>query len=523
MDGRQLISICLNIWFIATVQPIFVESKNILDKDKFIQELIEQVKQLTSRVTSSEERILNLETQNAKLKTENFKLKTENFKLKTENFKLKTEIVELKACLNKNSSNSSKPPSSDGYQKKPALPKTKNGKQGGQKGHKGRTLKQVSHPDQVIKCLPGQCPCGHKFLPGELAQAERRQVFELPKPRLEITEYQIHKATCPVCGTNCKGNTPEGVNAPVQYGNGVKSYIVLLGTHFNVPFKKIQLLFNDLFGYPINESTAFSAGKQCHERLSESEDIIKARIADSQTAHADETGIRVAGKLSWLHTATTQSYTYLFMHEKRGRLALESEKSLLNKFSGWLVHDCWSSYFKFQKFKHALCGAHILRELEDLKENYQSKWANVFRQFLLNTYQMPFEERVKRRQQINDRYDQICAIGLKSEPLPIKTNGKRGRYKRTKGRNLVERLIREKTAVLAFAFNIEVPFTNNLAERDIRPSKVKQKVSNCFRTIKGAEIYARIQGFISTARKNNRNVFSELFNTFDGHNFITEM
>lgn len=471
-----------------------------MGKDKTIRELIEQVKQLTSRVVLYEERILTLEAENAELRA---------------------EIVELKARLSRNSSNSSRPPSSEGYQKRPALPKETKGKQGGQEGHKGRTLQQVPHPDRVIRCTPGQCSCGHEFLPEELTLAERRQVFELPKPRLEITEYQVHRATCPSCGRSCRGDAPDGVNAPVQYGNGVKSYMVLLGTHFNVPFKKVQLLFSDLFGYPINESTAFSAGVQCYERLAETEGIIRARIAESQTAHADETGVRVAGKLSWLHTATTLLYTYLFMHEKRGRLALESEKSLLSRFSGWLVHDCWSSYFRFKGVKHGLCGAHILRELEGLKENYQSQWAETFRRFLLRVYQMPFEERVKRRQLICRVYDRICTNGEASEPIPTKAKGGRGRYKRTKGRNLVERLMREKTAVLAFAFNAEVPFTNNLAERDIRPSKVKQKVSNCFRTSQGADIYARIQGFISTARKNNRNVFSELCDTFDGHNFIT--
>jgi transposase len=134
---------------------------------------------------------------------------------------------------------------------------------------------------------------------------------------------------------------------------------------------------------------------------------------------------------------------------------------------------------------------------------------------------MPFEERAKRREIIESRYDHICNFGEKAEPPPIKIPGKKGRSKRTKGRNLVERLISKKEAVLAFAFNPEVPFTNNLAERDIRPVKVKQKISNCFRTFKGAEIYARIEGFIFTSRKNQRNVFSELCTTFEGHNFIT--
>ena len=328
--------------------------------------------------------------------------------------------------------------------------------------------------------------------------SETRQVFDLPQPCLEVTEYQIHKATCPVCSKLCKGIAPEGVNAPVQYGKGVKAYAVLLNVHFKLPFKKIQLLFGDLFGYSINESTVYSASQQCYEKLEESEEIIKSKVAESSVVHADETGVRV------------------------GALALTSDKSILDKITGWLVHDCWSSYFSFNKLKHAICGAHILRELEGLIENGQSKWAKVFKIFLMRVYEMVFEERIKRRQHIESRYKLICGIGEKLEPPPKKTPGKRGRYKRTKGRNLVERLIREQDAVLAFAFNKEVPFTNNLAERDIRPSKVKQKISNCFRTFTGAEIYARIEGFVSTARKQGRNVFSELCTTFNGHNFITQ-
>jgi len=475
-----------------------------LDKDKLIQDLIRKVENLTIRVQQLEV------------------FEQENKNLRQENALLKAENAELMSRLNSNSKNSSRPPSSDGYKKKPALPKKVKGKQGGQKGHKGRTLQQVEHPDRTVKCNPGQCDCGHEFLNDELVLSETRQVFDFPQPRLEVTEYQIQKGKCPVCGEWHKGTAPEGINAPVQYGNGVKAYAVLLNVHFKLPFKKIQLLFGDLFGYAINESTVYSAGRQCYQKLEESEEIIKSKITGSDVAHADETGVRVQGKLHWLHTTSSLLFTYLFMHEKRGALALTSEKSILNKITGWLVHDCWSSYFNFDKIKHAICGAHILRELEGLVESGQSKWAKVFKAFLMSVYEMPFKERVKRRQQIEARYILICNMGEKSEPPPKKTPGKRGRYKRTKGRNLVERLIREKDAVLAFAFNKEVPFTNNLAERDIRPAKVKQKISNCFRTFTGAEIYARIEGFVSTARKQNRDVFSELCTTFEGHNFITE-
>ena len=434
---------------------------------------------------------------------------------------LRTENAELKARLNSNSKNSSKPPSSDGYHKKPAFPKKNKGKQGGQKGHKGRTLQQVEHPNKIVKHKPGPCDCGHEFIENELALSETRQVFDFPQPQLEVIEHQILKGQCPDCGKWHKGSAPEGVNAPVQYGNGVKAYAVLLNVYYKLPFKKIQSLFSDLFGYAINESTVYSAGRKCYQKLEETEETIKTKIAEGDVAHADETGLRVAGKLHWLHTATSLLYTYLFVHEKRGALALTSEKSILDRIKGWLVHDCWSSYFNFHKIRHAICGAHILRELEGLIDSEKSKWARVFKTFLMNVYEMPFEERVKRRQQIESRYTLICGIGEKAEPPPRKTPGKRGKYKRTKGRNLVERLIREQNAVLAFAFNKEVPFTNNLAERDIRPAKVKQKISNCFRTFKGAEIYARIEGFISTVRKHNRNVFSELCTTFEGHNFIT--
>lgn len=441
--------------------------------------------------------------------------------LKEENAGLKARVAELESQINSNSRNSSKPPSSDGYKKKPAFPRKKKGKQGGQQGHKGRTLKQVEHPDKTVKHKPGPCDCGHVFSDQELSVAETRQVFDLPKPRLKVTSHQLLKGKCPGCGKWHKGIAPEGVNAPVQYGYGVKTLAVLLNVDYRIPFKKLHILFSDLFGYAINESTVYSASGQCYEMLGPTEEVIKSGVVKSDATHADETGLRVAGKLHWLHTASSLLYTYLFVHEKRGRLALESDKSILNRIRGWLVHDCWSSYFRFNNMKHAICGAHILRELEGLIENGQSKWAKVFHVFLMHVYEMPFEERVKRRDHIEERFSLICSLGEKAEPPPRKTPGKKGRYKRTKGRNLVERLIREKEAVLAFAFNREVPFTNNLAERDIRPAKVKQKVSNCFRTLSGAEIYARIAGFVSTARKHDQNVFTELLNTFEGHNFIT--
>lgn len=455
------------------------------------------------------------------LSEKNKDLRQENSALETENTELKSKVAELEARLNSNSRNSSKPPSSDGYQKKPAFPRKKKGKKGGQQGHQGRTLRQVEHPDKTVKHKPGSCDCGHEFSDEELSLAETRQVFDLPQPRLEVISHELLKGKCPVCGKWHKGVAPEGVNAPVQYGQGVKALTTLLNVDYRIPFKKIQILFSDLFGYAINESTVYSASRQCCKQLKEPMEIIKSKIIEAMTAHVDETGIRVEEMLRWLHVATTEMYTYLFVHEKRGSLALQSEQSILDNLTGWLVHDCWGSYFNFTELNHALCGAHILRELEGLIENEQSKWARIFKTFLMHIFEMPLEERIRRRQQIQARYTLICGMGEKAEPPPRRSPGKRGRYKRTKGRNLVERLTREKEAVLAFAFNQEVPFTNNLAERDLRPAKVKMKVSNCFRSFEGAEIYARIASFVSTTRKHDRNVFSELCNTFNGYNFLT--
>jgi len=388
-----------------------------LPSDQVISKLTRQVEFLLKRqdLLEQENRILKEESRELHnridrlepLAEENKDLHQENSELKEESTDLKSRVAELEAQINSNSGNSSKPPSSDGYKKKPAFPRKKKGKQGGQQGHKGRTLKQVEHPDKTVKHKPGPCDCGHVFSDEELSVAETRQVFDLPQPRLEVTEHQLLMGQCPDCRQWHRG-IAEGVNAPVQYGNGVKTLAVLLNVDYRIPFKKVQTLFGDLFGYAINESTVYSASRQCNERLKETIEIIKLKIIEAITAHADETGMRVEERLRWLHAATTELYTYLFVHEKRGKLALESEQSILDELTGWLVHDCWGSYFNFKGLRHALCGAHILRELEGLIENEQSKWARVFKTFLMHVFEMPLEERIRRRQQIEARYTMIC-------------------------------------------------------------------------------------------------------------------
>ena len=448
-------------------------------------------------------------------------IQRDNAALREENANLRAENTELRSRLNLNSINSSKPPSTDGYKKKPAFPRKKNGKKGGKKGHTGKTLLQVEKPDIIIEHKPDECSCGCQLTATPAYLVEKRQVFDLPEPRLEVTEHQLFETVCPHCQKVNRAQSPQGVNSPVQYGNGVKALTTLLFVCFKLPFKKIRLLFDDLFGYPINESTIYTSNRDCYNKLEATEKIIQEKIINSAVANADETGLRVAGVLHWLHSISTNLFTYLFVHQKRGKKALESEQSIISHFFGWLVHDCWSSYFNFTHLKHAVCNAHIVREFQALIET-DIKWAGTFKTLLLNIYQMPFEQRLAQQKHLEARYDKICKIADSIEPPPKKPPGKKGKTKRTKGRNLLERMIKHKSAVLAFAFNEHVPFTNNLAERDVRPAKVKQKISGCFRTKEGADTYARIEGYISSARKNQLNIFKELKNTFEGYNYFTE-
>lgn len=429
-------------------------------------------------------------------------------------------IKELEAKVKESSKNSHRPPSSDGYRKANALPKEKKS-QGGQKGHKGETLKMVSVADETEPCYAQVCSCG--YVVGEVKQEllSRRQVFDLPEPKLIVKEYQQYGCQCPGCGTRCRGEFPQGVTAPVQYGYKAKALGVLLTQGYCLSLEKTSELFKDLFGYPISEQTLLQAQASAYDQLDSSEAVIRQKLEQSPVVHADETGMRVGGKLQWLHTASTDKWTHLYVHAKRGTAAFESDQAILGRLNRWLVHDCWGSYFKLDKVQHALCGAHLLRELQ-AQIDCKSQWAAQMHAFLLQLYN-------QRNQQtevwplkpvILDRFDAICQLAEQEEPPAEQKQGK-GKRKRTKGRNLFERMRTHQHAVLAFSFHPEVPFTNNQAERDIRPLKVKQKVSGCFRTSTGAIHFARIQSFLSTARKHGKSAFQELCNAFVGPTFIS--
>jgi len=430
---------------------------------------------------------------------------------------LESKVKELTERLNKNSSNSHKPPSSDGYRKKPAFPKNKGGKQGGQDGHKGGTLLMVSQPDKTKELIPDLCICGYNISNEPPILVEERQVIDLPKPKMVATSYKQYAVRCPLCGKENRREFPDDVNSPVQYGHRVRTLSVLLNTDYKVPVNKISTLLGDLYGIRPNVASIVSNNRRCYDILKPIEDQIKEEIKSSAVAHSDETGLRVDGKLHWLHTTSTLLFTYFYIHAKRGSDAITDTCSIISEYTGTLIHDCYESYFKLTKAKHGLCGSHLIRELAAQIEDKKS-WAQAMSELLLELHNTSCEQNILNKVHIDQNYDKIIASGKAHEPPPIKS-GKRGKYKRSKGLNLLERLEKHKTSALAYAFDSNIPFTNNLAERDLRPTKIKMKVSNTFRSTEGAEHHARIAGFTSTLRKQNINVFSGLMKVFKHKEF----
>jgi len=370
---------------------------------------------------------------------------------------------ELRTRLAQNSTNSHKSPAADGYQKKPlikpALPKQPGKKPGGQAGHSGQTLKMADQPDLIHRHQATHCgQCG-LLLTGEGHIVARRQVVDLPKPRLWVEEHQLMAHQC-ACGYEQTGQFPAPVSAPVQYGPRIHAQSVLLNVDYRLPFAKVSQLWADLTGYAYNPATLMSTQTDLFAQLAPIEELIKEQLVAAPVCHFDETGLRVAGKLEWLHVACTAEYTHLFVHPRRGQVALCSEQSVFSDCHNWTVHDCWSSYFAAGKGRHSLCGAHLLRELQALIDQGR-QWASALHGYLLNAYQASRHGPIEPDEQACWRagYEHLCQQGDEEE-LPalafFRADGSTGRSKRTKGRNLLERLMHHQESVLAFAFQAGV-------------------------------------------------------------------
>ena len=428
---------------------------------------------------------------------------------------LEEEIAALKRRLGLNSGNSSKPPSSDGLRKKPAPQNLREGSgktSGGQVGHKGATLMMSATPDIIVHHLPETCVCGTDLSQITRESApEKRQVFDIPLPKIEVTEHQLHRKICPHCRAVNKAAAPAGAPAPVNYGENVTSYAVYLQHGQLLPEDRLAQLFDDVFGLNIAPRTLVSYGEQLAETLAPWQDTLQTALNHAPVRHADETGFRIAGKTAWLHSLSSAAVTLYRAESKRGAIPA-------GLAGGVLVHDHFRPYFTLEGVQHALCGAHVLRELKALMQEKEPWAARMYRH--LQRLSRLVKRPVSRHAQVRfvRLYDAIVRRGLafhEAQP-PFAQKPKAGKTAKRIGHNLLIRLRDFKDAVLRCLFDPSVPFTNNLAERDIRMMKVKQKISGGFRTLNGAQTFATLRSLLSTAAKQNLNLLQTIKNAFAG-------
>jgi transposase len=433
---------------------------------------------------------------------------------------LEDENATLRAKLASDSSNSSKPPSSDGpgVKPQPKSQRVRSGRRpGGQPGHEGHSLRLVDAPDEVQVHRPVCCQgCGQGLDDLPALRWERRQVVDIPPIRARVIEHQAATTCCPGCGAETRAAFPPGVAAPVQYGPGVTTLAVYLTQEQLLPLARTSAVLAEVFGCPVSEATLEHAVADCHEHLAAAEAAIKQGVSTAAVAHFDETGVNLNGTTAWLHVASTAHLTCFAIHQKRGHEAMEAI-GVLAPFRGRAVHDGLTSYWQYEQCAHALCNAHHLRELTFVDEQLGQGWAKDLKGVLGEIKQAVDDARdhgvaglpADVRQAFARRYDAVLEEGARANP-PLPPTGKRGRPKRGKAGSLVDRLRAHKDETLAFMADFAVPFDNNQAERDIRMTKVREKISGCFRTTTGAQRFCRIRGYISTLRKQGMPIFAAL-------------
>ena len=426
-------------------------------------------------------------------------------------------IEELERRLGLNSANSGKPPSSDGYKKPSRVTnqREKTGREsGGQAGHEGTTLRQVAIPDKVVEYFPPVClGCGGVLSREQATGHQKRQVFDLPQPGVEVTEHRAHSGWCPACGTETQAAFPAEVRAAAQYGATVESLVVYLQAWQLIPEDRLAELMGDVFGVEVATSTIAAMGHRKAQELAGLAEHIEQQVKHAAVKHLDETGYRIAGVLQWLHVASTWLLTCYRTSAKRG--------AMLAGVRGIIVHDFWRPYLAMIGVTHALCNAHHLRELKALVDIEQEPWAQAMHRFLRQACHAANLARAQQRSLsprflawLSARYDRLLAQGLafheSQPPLGAGLPTRRGRIRRRTGHNLLLRLRDHKEATLRFLSDPTVPFTNNQAERDLRMMKVRQKISGGFRSDTGAQTFTTLRTVLSTARKQGWNILATL-------------
>lgn len=437
---------------------------------------------------------------------------------------LEVRIHELEDRLSKDSSNSSKPPSSDGLKRKPKSLRKQSGKKpGGQQGHTGKGLAQVSNPDVIVTYVPSYCNgCGSDLSDVTSTTAEQRQIFDIPQPKINVTEHRVEEKQCPCCGKQTRASFPENIKGPVQYGDRIRALIAYFSHQHFIPVNRVCEIFEDIFEVSISPGTCANVDEQLFANLEVFEAGLKTYLLAAKVLHFDETGVRCEKKLHWIHVASSQTATFYTMHAKRGQEAMDSA-DILPHFSATAVHDHWFPYFAYNQVKHGLCNAHHLRELTFIYEQKQEDWAKQMYDLLIGANQA-VEKHIECKVlppdlvlQIEQTYSQIIKEGfIYHESLPPLPTRKRGRQKQRDGKNLLDRLKQKRDCVLRFMYDFVTPFTNNQGEQDIRMVKLKQKISGCFRTFHGGQIFCRVRSYISTARKQGWNIWDALSDAIRG-------
>lgn len=447
--------------------------------------------------------------------------------LEAENAALRGEIQALRGRLGKDSRNSSKPPSSDGPGGPRRVPKSLRGasgrRPGGQPGHPGAGLRLVEQPDRVEVHQPAACAgCGHDLASAPVLRTERRQVIDLPVVRAQVVEHRAETRACPGCGRATAAPFPADVAAPVQYGPGVATLAVYLHQEQLLPVERTGRVLGEVFGCPIAGGTLERMVARCADAVAGIVAAIKQAVIAAPIIHADETGLSLKGETAWLHVASTDRLTWYATHPKRGREALDA-LAVLPAVRGRVVHDGMASYWQYDHCAHALCNAHHLRELIFVEEHLKQPWATGVATLLLELKEAADRARAaglialppEAQRGWVDRYERLVAEGLRLNP-PTPPARKVGRPRRSAAGNLALRLANHQEAVLAFMADLQVPFDNNQAERDLRMLKVQQKISGGFRTTTGAAAFARIRGYVSTLRKQGLPVLAALESAFAG-------
>lgn len=426
-------------------------------------------------------------------------------------------VEALEARVHKNSANSSKPPSSDGLTKKTSSLRESSGKSaGGQRGRKGSTLRQCEPTQVITHPLPDQCQLCHAILPLEQVRLwARRQVIDVPSVAFDVIEHQALAVTCR-CGQLHTSTFPASVTEAVQYGPNVRALGVHLTQGQMLPFARAAELLHDVYGLTISPGTLVAWVAEARAALQGTAELIAAQLHAAPVLNSDESGLRVAGKLHWLHIAATDTLTWYGVHERRGIVAMEAH-GILPKRLGVLVHDCWAPYWRIEGSVHALCNAHLLRELLYVTQSTGQSWAQAMSNFLLNANAL--REAARAQQTVFDIADVRAfravydGIVREAELLNPETST---RVKQSTAVNLLRRFRLHADAILRFVGNFSVPFTNNVAERAVRMPKVKQKISGCFRTLDGAENFCVIRSCLDTLRKQGYGMLKVLQRAFTG-------